>query len=303
MIQAVIDIGSNTMRMALYEISDGAPEMLLKRKQIVGLASYVKDGVMQDEGIEKAVAVLSGFRRSLERLSIKHIAAFTTAALRNAKNSREAIARIEEETGISIRVLSGNEEASFDFVGATHDIKEGNGMLIDIGGGSTELVLYENREIKRQISLPIGSLALRTDNVEATLPTPSEVETMREISRNALKLPDWSGVRTAAVCGIGGTFKGARAVYNACFDGAKSNQTMNTEKLSTLISRFAVGRNISEKELLLLLRADPDRIHTLLPGLIIAETLFRRFGTDHVVYSDSGVREGFLYSEIIPQIQ
>ncbi|WP_462332710.1 Ppx/GppA phosphatase family protein [Schwartzia sp. (in: firmicutes)] len=303
MIQAVIDIGSNTVRMALYEISSGAPELLLKRKQIVGLASYVKDGVMQDEGIEKAVEVLTDFRLSLERLSIKNIAAFTTAALRNAKNSAEAVSRIERESGVSIRVLSGDEEALFDFVGATHDVEEPDGLLIDIGGGSTELVLYENHEIKRQVSLPIGSLALRTGNVEATLPTPAEVESMRRIARKELSLEDWKGITVPVICAIGGTFKGARAVYNACYPCPEPTCSMDTEKLSGILSRFSVGEKIPEAELLLLLRADPDRIHTLLPGLVIAEALFEHFGVKRAVYSDSGVREGFLYSEIIPKLK
>lgn len=303
MIQAVIDIGSNTVRMALYEVGSGCPEQLLKRKQIVGLASYVKDGVMQEEGIEKAVSVLTEFKDFLKRLSIKNVAAFTTAALRNAKNSREAVSRIEEETGISIRVLSGDEEALFDFVGATHDVPEDSGLLIDIGGGSTELVLYEKKEIKRQTSLPLGSLALRTGRVKATLPTPDEITAMRKTAEKELDLSTWSGIEAPFICGIGGTFKGARAVYNSCFGLPADNRAMDTEKLSQLLSRFALGDNIPEGELLVLLRADPDRIHTLLPGLVIADTLFRHFGVKQAVYSDSGVREGFLYSEILSKMQ
>jgi len=87
------------------------------------------------------------------------VAAFTTAALRNAKNSREAVAAIEERTGIKIQVISGDEEATFDFIGATHNLQNDSGLLIDIGGGSTEIVTYRDRQIQYKTSLPIGSLS------------------------------------------------------------------------------------------------------------------------------------------------
>ena len=142
MLHGIIDIGSSTVRMAVYDIRGGDIEMLLKKKHVVGLAAYVKDGVMTQAGIDKAVEILKEFTGFLQCFHITRVAAFTTAALRNAKNSKEAVAEIERRTGLKIRVITGDEEAAFDFIGATHAFGHEDGLLVDIGGGSTELVAF-----------------------------------------------------------------------------------------------------------------------------------------------------------------
>ena len=136
MLYGVIDIGSSTVRMAVYDISPaGGAEMLLKKKHVVGLARYVEGGRMTQAGIDKAVEILREFCAFLACFRINHVCAFTTAALRNASNSREAVAEIERRTGLSIRVITGDEEATFDFIGATHGLSGESGLLVDIGGG------------------------------------------------------------------------------------------------------------------------------------------------------------------------
>ena len=150
MLQAMIDIGSNTIRMAVYEIKDGHAAQVMKRKHTVGLSAYVRNGVMQEEGIRRAAEVVSEYRDFLAGMGVKNTIAFTTAALRNAKNSAEAVAALEARTGLSIRVISGEEEAAFDFAGAIHDLAADDGVIIDIGGGSTEIILYHERRVARK---------------------------------------------------------------------------------------------------------------------------------------------------------
>ena len=102
MLYGMIDIGSNTVRMAIYRIEGTHVEMLMKKKHTVGLAAYLKDGVMQKQGIDKAVEILKEFRAFLLAFGITHVVAFTTAALRNAKNSAAAVGEIERRTGLPI---------------------------------------------------------------------------------------------------------------------------------------------------------------------------------------------------------
>ncbi|MBR5162770.1 MAG: exopolyphosphatase, partial [Schwartzia sp.] len=129
MLLAMIDIGSNTIRMAVYKIRDNHAAQVMKRKHTVGLSAYVKDGVMQEEGILRASEVVGEYRDFLAGMGVQNVVAFTTAALRNAKNSADAVAEIEKKTGVKIRVISGEEEAAFDFVGATHDLAADDGVL------------------------------------------------------------------------------------------------------------------------------------------------------------------------------
>ena len=301
MIHAIIDIGSNTVRMAIYQIEQGRIELLMKKKHMVGLASYVKNGRMQEKGIDKAVEVLQEFKAFLMSFKIQEITAFTTAALRNAQNSVEAVQAIEKRTGINIRVISGDEEATFDFIGATHNLQEASGLLIDIGGASTEIVVYEHHEIVKKISLHMGSLAFHTKYVEDILPSQEEIADMRaEAERILSEAPEFAAVSHVHICGIGGTFKGALSLYNALY-AHRGNKDIEAAKLRKIIARFNRSHGVNQQDTILLMKTVPERMHTIIPGLVIADVLARRFGSEKITFSDSGVREGYIYDQIIGQ--
>ena len=301
MLYGMIDVGSNTIRMAIYAIDGDRVEMVMKKKHTVGLASHVRDGVMQRSGIEKVVEIISEYRDFLGDLGITRIIAFTSAALRNAVNSRAALDEIEFRTGVEIRVMSGDEEATYDFIGATHNLVDEDGLLIDIGGGSTEIVYYKARRIKIKVSLPIGSLAFHTRYTGVHIfPSASECEEMRaeaDVTVSAIK--EFQAVSHAQICGIGGTFKGAMALYNAMYGFPRHNMRMEVRRIADILRRFQRENELIEPDKILLMRTVPERMHTFMPGLIIADVLAKRFGSLHIIFSDSGVREGYIYDKII----
>lgn len=302
MLYGVIDIGSSTVRMAVYDISPaGGAEMLLKKKHVVGLAGYVKDGRMTQAGIDKAVEILQEFRAFLACFHIDHVCAFTTAALRNASNSREAVAEIERRTGLAIRVITGDEEATFDFIGATHGLAGESGLLVDIGGGSTELVAFAAGRIERKVSLPLGATALAARFSTEVLPSRAECAAMRAEAQEVLAgASSFARIQAPVLCGIGGTFKSGLALYRAVYGkSAGDDLTMEAARLPELIERFVRDRALPQEDVVLLMRAVPDRLPTILPGLVVADVIAKRFGAQRITYSDSGVREGFIYSEII----
>ena len=301
MLYAMIDIGSNTIRMAIYEIDGERVEMLMKRKNSVGLASYVKDGYMTRAGIDKVVDVLSGYRHFLDELGINRVTAFTTAALRNSVNGYDAVEEISYRTGTDIHLMSGEDEATYDFIGATHDLADDSGLLIDIGGASTEIVYFERREIKVKVSLPIGSLSFHTRYTGAhILPSASELEEMyAEAEATVSAVEEFRYVSHAQICGIGGTFKGAMALYNAMFGMPRRNMRMEVNRIHEILQRFHRNHELIIPEKVVLMRTVPERMHTFMPGLVIADVLAKRFGSNQIIYSDSGVREGYIYSKII----
>lgn len=303
MLQGIIDIGSNTIRMAVYLIEGNHFEQLMKRKATVGLASYVKNGIMQPEGIERAVEILLEYKKFLYCFQINKVAAFTTAALRNAVNSRQAVEAIEQRTGIKIQVISGDEEATFDFIGATHSLQNDSGLLIDIGGGSTEIVTYRERQIQYKTSLPIGSLSFASKYVKNILPTMKECMDMYgEAEATIGAAADFASICEAEIVGIGGTFKGACALNNELFNLPAANRRLETKNIRPLIGNFVGDLGMSQEMAVTLMRSVPDRIHTIIPGLIIASVLSRRFQSHWITYSDSGVREGYIYDQIIGTI-
>lgn len=301
MLQAMIDIGSNTVRMAIYRITDTAAVMILKKKHPLGLAAYVEDGVMQEQGIDKVCEILGEFNTFLRCFDIKDVVAFTTAALRNAANSREAVSAITERTGIPIRVISGDEEAVFDFIGATHGAGAQDGLLVDIGGGSTELVSFKHGEILRKISLPVGSLSLASSFVGGILPTAAETAAMRAHIKALFDAePFFEGLRHEHISGIGGTLKSTSELYRRLYQSDEAAPLL-VSQFKEIINRYS--GNVPEADLALIFLAAPDRLHTLFPGMIIAEAVAERLGSRTLLYSDSGVREGYLYAEILPRVR
>jgi len=301
MLYAMIDVGSNTIRMAIYEIDGDRVEMLMKKKNPVGLASYVKDGYMTRAGIDKVIDVIREYRYFLDELGINRVTAFTTAALRNSKNGYDAVKEISYLTGTNIHLMSGEDEATFDFIGATHDLPDDSGLLIDIGGGSTEIVYFENRAIKVKVSLPIGSLSFHTRYTGVhILPSESELAEMHaEAEATVSAIEEFRYISHAQICGIGGTFKGAMALYNAMFGMPHKNMRMEVTRINKILQRFQRNHELIIPEKVLLMRTVPERMHTFMPGLVIADVLARRFNSNQIIYSDSGVREGYIYSKII----
>ena len=130
---AVIDIGSNSIRMSLYERQGQDIKRLLHQKRMTGLIGYVEDGVMPKEGLEVVCCVLADFEKILNNLHVEKAAVFSTASLRNIENTEEAVRYIEKQTGIKVDVISGEEEAMLDFVGVTSLLKQDSGLVVDIG--------------------------------------------------------------------------------------------------------------------------------------------------------------------------
>lgn len=313
MIQAIIDVGSNTVRMAIYNIenADGrqAMELLMKKKHLVGLAGFVENGIMKQAGIDEVCKVLEGYSKFLNKLGIDRVEAFTTAALRNCQNSDEAVREIIERTGIPLRVVPGDEEAELGFIGATHNSQAISGLLVDIGGGSTEIVYYENKNIVSEISLPIGSLNFKTRFVKGLFPVAEEIDEMvKETEKLLGEAESFAGISQEEICGIGGTFKGAAAIYNVIYEDKEkvngglisSNAVFSfkSEILQEMLDRFTKEK-LTEEDSLILLRAIPERLETVLPGIVIASVLAKHFGTKRITYSDSGMREGFIVKNLL----
>ena len=144
---AVIDVGSNTVRLCVYDVL--CPEKrkfktIMNRKIMAGLAAYIVDGAFSDEGIAEAILAVKKCIKRASYLSPDRIDMFATAVLRNISNSAQAIAAIEQGAGCTISLLSNADEAHLGFVGASSRGTLDDGALIDIGGGSTEITVIEN---------------------------------------------------------------------------------------------------------------------------------------------------------------
>ncbi len=297
-IYAIIDVGSNTIRLSIYTFENNAAKLLLNKKTMAGLVSYIENGAMSPKGIQKACKVLNSYKNICENFTINHIAVFATASLRNITNTDEAVREITKATGLAIDVVSGKEEATLDFIGATHDLDTSHdGLLVDIGGGSTELVSFEKGQILQAVSLPIGSLSLYNKYVEKLLPKAKERRAIRQaVILELAKIADLIPQKYALLCGVGGTLRAAAKLNNDLYEIYPPSKKLPADHIKTLLDLLD-GRDAATLQRIL--KVTPDRIHTIIPGLIILNAIIDYFGSETIFATNCGIREGYLYHKVL----
>ena len=219
-----------------YEIGSGRFKTLFKEKTMAGLAGYVKNGIMTKDGIDKACSCLLEFKHILESLDITEYSVFATASLRNISNTEESVSEIKKGTGFDIEVISGYDEAVFSCKGAMNDTEMENGIFIDTGGGSTEIVSLDKNEITDAISIPLGSLKLYSDFVTKILPKKAEVSAMRDYIKKSIKD---SGIKSVTsddtIYCVGGTARAILKISNSVFGAEKKNRIITSAQMEKLI--------------------------------------------------------------------
>ena len=158
--RAIIDIGSNTVRLVLYGGTMRAPTVLLNEKVAAKLGRDIAaNGQLAEEAMDLAMRGLSRFALLLEDLEVSDVETVATAAVRDASNGPEFLARVED-IGLSPRVLSGEEEATLSAHGVAGAFPNAQGIVADLGGGSLELVNLNKEQVTDPVSLPLGALRL-----------------------------------------------------------------------------------------------------------------------------------------------
>ena len=290
---AIIDLGSNTIRLSIYSVDQtNRFENLLNKKETVGLASYIENGSMSENGIIRAISTLNRDKTICDGFGIHDIHVIATAPLRNIDNSDYAIERIQKATGLTIHLLSGEQEATLDFEGAMLCTDIQDGLLIDIGGGSTELVCFKDHKILQAISLPIGSLLGYTKFFKSLTPTKKQIKALKQHFNELLSVTDFIKTQnTTHAIGVGGSI---RAV-NKCFKRSYSlndNMVLTTKQIKSL---YKLIKTMDDDGLNLILKSAPDRIHTIISGMTILMVILDHFDVDDLTISSYGVREGYLY--------
>ncbi|MGB8455201.1 MAG: hypothetical protein WCD89_23080 [Anaerocolumna sp.] len=298
MICAIIDLGSNTIRLCVYEYMDSRMKSLLEKKAMAGLANYIKNEKLSNSGVERACEILKEFSDILKnfQVSAENTHIFATASLRNIVNTKEVISRIKENTGFEVELLSGEEEATLDFIGATKAIECASGILVDIGGGSTEIVPFTNKQIQIATSMPIGSLNLYVKYVKKIIPKEEEREIIKKAVLNHLEALEIERQSYPAICGVGGTIRAAAKLGNHIFNLPKNNVNIEAGHIKNILELI---RNNHKDTLTPVLQNIPDRVHTIIPGLIIVDTIMEYFHSENIIVSKFGIREGYFYERIL----
>lgn len=285
------------MRLTVYEIHRGTFKILFKEKIMAGLAGYVENGQLSPSGIERAADGLRTFKEIVGFLGIKDVAVFATASLRNIANTAEALFILERTSGYTIEVISGEEEAIYGYIGAMREIGLPDGAFVDIGGASTEVTVFAAEKLLTAVSFPLGALNLYQECVKKIMPGDGSLKKLQKAIHDkidAQKILDFAKQPTL-VC-VGGTahavLKIAKKLYHLPYEYCSINAAQ-LDEICALLSK-------SDKAAIdLVLKLELDRIHTIVPGVLILQHIFHLFDAEEIIVSKYGVREGYLCRKIL----
>ncbi|WP_394023802.1 exopolyphosphatase [Anaerococcus martiniensis] len=298
MIYAVIDIGSNTVRLSVFKISGDKVTNLFNEKEQASLKTYVSNGVLSEKGIQRLIETLRTFKAVVDNFGdIDELHPFATATIRDAANRTEILFRVKEELDLDIEIISGEEEAKLAFIGASSSVEVSRGVLTDIGGGSSEVVIIDQNKVIKSTSLSIGSLSAFNDYVSSLFVNKDEKKNIDTEVKSLLESNKMYREDHDLLCAVGGTARATLKFYNDYYDEANYNTVMDASKLNDMIKEVIdrQPRDILDA----ILAVKPDRVHTLLPGMIILNRLSKYFYCDTINISQTGVREGYVYNKLL----
>lgn len=298
MIYAVIDIGSNTVRLSVYKIHGDKVTNLFNEKEQASLKTYIKDGVLSEKGIDRLVSTLKKFKAVVDNFEdIDELHPFATATIRDAANRSEILDRVKKEVGLDIEIISGEEEAKLAFIGASSSVEVSRGILTDIGGGSSEVVIIDQNKVIKSTSLSIGSLSAFNDYVDGLFVSKDEKKDIDSEVKNLLESNKMYREEHNLLCAVGGTARATMKFYNEYYNEPSYNTVMQASKLNDMVKEVIdrEPRDILDA----ILAVKPDRVHTLLPGMVILNRLTKYFYCEKISISQTGVREGYVYNKLL----
>lgn len=185
---AIVDLGSNTIRLSVYNtLPEGGFDLLFSEKEMAGLVSYVHGGVLSPEGIQRACGAIRDFQALLRQFDLDAPHVFATASLRNIRNTEEAVEQIRAATGVGVDVISGELEARLGYYGAGRPRTCRTAPCSTLAAAAQRSWRSGPGEVKKAQSLPIGSLELFNRCVDGLWPKKKELERIRSTVAAALK--------------------------------------------------------------------------------------------------------------------
>jgi len=292
----IIDIGSNSVRLVVYDGATRAPTPLFNEKVLCGLGrSVASTGSLSAEAVARALAALSRFKSIAHVLGVKNLKAIATAAVREASNGADFLARGARAAGCQIEILSGAKEAQLAAQGIMMGFVGPDGIAGDLGGGSLELIDLSGDQLNDATTLPLGGLRLIDT-------TGNKLEKAVDLIDRALAETPWlKHGQNRTFYAVGGTW---RALAKMHMEGAGYPlRVMHGYRLSARDAlAFAETLRRSKKPFEL-----PGGSHVakarrdVLPyGALVLERLLRAMQPSDVVFSVFGIREGFIYGVLPP---
>jgi len=292
---AIIDIGSNSVRMVIFErTSRFAFHLIHETKSRVRISedAYANNNNLQKPALERAYKALQEFQLTIAHHQVRKTLCVATSALRDAPNRHEFISKVKKELGLHIKIIDGKKEAFLGALSSANLLNLHTALSIDIGGGSTELAYYKNKKILHTISLDLGTVRLKELFFDKNDFEGAKNYVLQELQ----KIPN--EFRHENVVGIGGTL---RALSKMVMDKEKvyfkklHGFSYDIQKQKKYFEKILHSNEDGLKEL----GVKKDRLDVMRPGLMILDLLVKYIDAKRMTTSSVGVREGLFLSDLL----
>ncbi len=295
---SAIEIGTNSTKFAIAQLRKDNKFSIVKKSSTINRLSkdMYKDNYISKDAIESGIKIIGEYIEESKKDKINLVSIFSTSVLRDAENREEFSQKIKKLYGMDIEILSGEKEAQYSFIACRNLMvnAESPCMVIDIGGGSTEVIIGNKNKIVQKLSLDIGAVRMSELYIK-TDPIPQrDIETIITKTKNEFINLGVKCADKVQLIGTGGSIKSIGTLFSdvgykeeKAIHGVRVSKTM-VETIYKMLSVLPIDERRKLKGL------SPKRADTIIPGVLILLSAMEASGAEEITISSMGVIEGFL---------
>ncbi|MDY5960409.1 MAG: Ppx/GppA family phosphatase [Lactobacillus amylovorus] len=297
----VIDLGSNSVRMQISQIDDyGGYTVMGYFREYVRLSENMgKEMTLKEEPMNRTIQALKDFKTRYTQYDNVVVKAVATAAVRGAKNQAEFLKRVKDEVGLDLQVISGSTEAYLDYIGVVNTLPVRNGIIMDCGGASTELIWVQNGACKERVSIPIGSVVLSQNYNLADTISASDLYSAMNAAGQKISTVRWLGqVHNLPLIALGGSNRTIAKIHRReVTDEVDELPDIHGMHLPPHYIFNLVGKLIAmnKDERMKIPGLAKNRADVIVGGLIPISLVLRNLQISEVIFSNCGLRDGILF--------
>ena len=247
-----------------------------------------KNKILQPDAMERTISRLEIFCYHIRRYQTDVIIAVATAAVRAAANQEEFLRKVREKTGLEFKILTGDEECYYDYMGVIHTMPFQNFVMLDTGGGSSEVVLVKNGELVKNVTLPLGSVVLSEAYNDI-----SHGEMVAYVSKELEKIGPLP--KNCTIIGLGGCIRCLAKIdkrSNGSIDGSIHQYELSAQTIKRIYKNI---RNTPRSKRKYILGMSRDRSDIILAGITPLYSLMKKIDSPRLLICGFGVREGLFF--------
>ncbi len=311
----LMDIGSNTIHAVVFERDGQKWKKVLSEKEYAELVSYVEEKRLTEDGIDRLCQAIESLGRLFQAVPCDKVIYFGTSALRSLENGEEVLRQVKEHTGVDITVISGQQEAYYDYVSLKQYIKQAprqseklsekqsdkqqnSALGLDLGGGSGQLFYFDQDKLTASASYEIGCLRLYNNHVSGVLPSSKECSSIcRQVRSQLQNGPDFTRYGADTLYVMGGTGRACAKLYQS-LQGKGKQEGGSRISVVQLKELLTTVQELGLQGVRIINRLFPERLCSIMPGLLSILTVAEYTGVKQVCIIKEGIREGVLISEL-----